>query len=104
MSSIESKVAFLHDLFTLLSILDQRPWNMYRMISLKPPRVVSNSMVDRFGPINHDQLLWANVPRQELTIAQRQYRDCHSFHQPLSVVVRRFFDVDYWYVAEALTT
>ena len=41
---------------------------------------------DRFGPINRDHLLLANVPRQELTIEQRRRRDRHSFHQPFAVI------------------
>ena len=87
MSSIESKVAFLHDVLTLLSTLDQLLWNMYRMISTKPSRAVSNPIVDRFGPINLDHFLLASVPRQELIAEQR--RDCDSFNPPLSAVVRR---------------
>ena len=59
-------------------------------MSPKTPRVVSNPIVDRFGPINHDHLLLANASRQGLTVEQRQCWDCHSFYPPLSVVVRRF--------------
>ena len=41
---------------------------------------------DRFGPINRDHLLLANVPRQELTVEQRRRRDHHLFHQPFAVI------------------
>ena len=41
---------------------------------------------DRFGPINRDHLLLANVARQELTVEQRRRRDHHSFHQPFAVI------------------
>ena len=88
MNSIESKVTLLHDLLTLLSIVDQLLWKKDRMISPKPSLIVSNLIVDRFGPINRDHLLLANVPCQELTAGQR--RDGHSFHSPLLAVVRRF--------------
>lgn len=53
---------------------------------------------DRFGLINRDHLLLANVPHQELTVEQRRRRDCHSFHPPFAVIdqsvdsaVRPFF-------------
>ena len=41
---------------------------------------------DRFGPINRDHLLLANVPRRELTVEQRRHRDHHSFHQPFTLI------------------
>ena len=41
---------------------------------------------DRFGPINRDHLLLANVPRRELTTEQRRRRDHHSFHQPFTLI------------------
>ena len=88
LNSVESKVAFVRDRLTFLSILDQLLWKMYRMISLTPPLIVSNPIVDRFGPINLDHLLLANVPRQELIVEQRRNR--HPFHRPLLIVLRRF--------------
>ena len=72
MNSIESKVAFLHDLLTLLSILEQLLWKRDWMMSPEPPLVVYNAIVDRFGPINLDHLLLAIVPCQELTVEQRR--------------------------------
>ena len=101
MNSIESKVAFLHDFLTPLSILDQILWEMY-WTTPKPPPIVSSPIVDRlallpaypsfdrFGTINRVHLLLVNVPHQKLTAEQRQCRDCHSFHPPLSAVGRRF--------------
>ena len=72
MNSIESKVAFLHDLLTLLSILEQLLWKRDWMMSPEPPLTVCNAIVDRFGPINLDHLLLANVPCQALTVEQRR--------------------------------
>ena len=53
---------------------------------------------DRFGPVNRDHLLLANVPRQDLTVEQRRRRNHHSFHPPFAVIdqsvdsaVRPFF-------------
>ena len=96
-------------MLTHLSLLDQILSKMYRTTP-KPPPIVSNPIVDRlmlltaypsfdrFGPINRDHLLLANVPHQELTVEQRRRRDCHSFHPPFAVIdqsvdsaVRPFF-------------
>ncbi|CAF1435936.1 unnamed protein product [Adineta steineri] len=53
---------------------------------------------DRFGPINRDHLLLANVPSRNLTNEQRRRRSHHPFHQPFTVTdesvhisVRPFF-------------
>ncbi|CAF4427067.1 unnamed protein product, partial [Adineta steineri] len=40
---------------------------------------------DRFGPINRDHLLLANIPSRNLTNEQRQRRTYHSFHQPFTL-------------------
>ncbi|CAF1358586.1 unnamed protein product [Adineta steineri] len=40
---------------------------------------------DRFGPINRDHLLLANISCSNLTKEQRQRRTYHSFHQPFTL-------------------
>ncbi|CAF1431374.1 unnamed protein product [Adineta steineri] len=53
---------------------------------------------DRFGPINRDHLLLANIPSRNLTNEQRRRRNHYTFHQPFTVTdqsvhisVRPFF-------------
>ena len=40
---------------------------------------------DRFGPINRDHLLLANISCSNLTKEQRRRRTYHSFHQPFTL-------------------
>ncbi|CAF1538664.1 unnamed protein product [Adineta steineri] len=40
---------------------------------------------DRFGPINRDHLLLANISCSNLTKEQRQRRTYYSFHQPFTL-------------------
>ena len=53
---------------------------------------------DRFGPVNQDHLLLANVPGRELTREQQRRRSHREFHQPFTLIdqsadvsVRPFF-------------
>ena len=65
---------------------------------------------DRYGAINRDHLLLANIPRRALTNEQQRRRDYHSFHQPFTLIdqsndvtVRPFFVSIYHHMYEDLT-